>query len=215
MSKKIGDFVPPLEGAPQESKPKATPARRFVMPILGGLGVVIAAGIAGSLGREAARSAMNSLSAPSDEEVASALSDTVKRLNEGLPQAVDNATRIDRVSSGPGRKITYHYTLTGLTSTQVSARGLEAAMRSSVNSYFCTNGDMAVFREHDVDVVYKYRGMDGGSIGELLVSKNDCRTAPKRARQRLIPDARAPWGYCAEGTTYNAQTKFCEPASPF
>ena len=62
-------------------------------------------------------------------------------------------------------------------------------MRSSVNSYFCTNGDMAVVREHDVDVVYKYRGMDGGSIGELLVSKNDCRTAarPEEVHRGRLP----------------------------
>ena len=123
-------------------------------------------GAAGVVAGETAKSAMS----PSLEK---ALAQVATDLNAKAPIMVNNDTRLDHVTAGPGRRITYQHTLTTLPSTQVDPAlwtQQSAIMRRTV----CGTAQMAALFDNGVTVAYAYAGSDGLPVGTLDITPHDC-----------------------------------------
>ena len=159
--------VEQAESAPSKSSP--------TVKIITWIAIIIFAGIAGSIGRRAARSGAEiAFSGSKGKVTPDVLQQMAEELNSGLPMMVDKETRLDRVSAGPDKKVTYHYTLITLASSDVTPQQLRSAMDDKAKNYVCTTEDMRGFRENGVVVSYSYRGKDGGVIGDISVYPRDC-----------------------------------------
>lgn len=145
-----------------------------VVTILSGLTILVVAGIAGSFVRNIVRSGGETMTS-GVMSVEDMLQIASKDMNATLPLMVDKATQLDRVSAGPGKTYTYHFTLVAVTSSNVTQQQFNAStQRARAKAFVCTNPDMSKFRQEGVVVVYSYRGKDGGLIDEIATNPMDC-----------------------------------------
>lgn len=89
-------------------------------------------------------------------DIESELKSVCKDLNKKCPQMVDDVTRFDKTEAGPGKKITYYYTLINVPEENLTAetlKGLEDQVRANV----LVNADLKAFRDENVDMRYVYR----------------------------------------------------------
>lgn len=158
-------------------QPKSAPTRSSTLAkVFTWVAILVFAGIAGSMARRSARSGAEAVFSSNNASVtADMLTQMATELSSGLPIMIDNETRLDKMSAGPDKKITYHYTLVRLESSDITAQQLRSAREHGVIAYVCTNEDMKAFRENGVVVSYSYRGNDGGVIGDILVYPRDCK----------------------------------------
>ena len=147
-----------------------------IWKVLGVIGVLILAAIASGIGKEVGRSAVKKYASDrNDGAVEEALRQAAGQINRGLPMMVDQYTRMDSTVPGPGKKLTYLYTLVSVNSADVSQQQLQDALGTSVRNGVCTNRDMQFLVNSGVQFVYLYRGGDGGVIGDVVVNPQDCR----------------------------------------
>lgn len=82
-------------------------------------------------------------------------------INKNAPQMGENSMRMDSVTTLPGKKVVYHYTITesdkmGLDYT-ASAKNMKENMVNNIKS----NPKMKGFRNNDVTMIYKYYDQHG------------------------------------------------------
>ncbi len=100
--------------------------------------------------------------------------------NRTLPMAVDASTRLDTTVAGPGKRLTYNYTLLPQSADRLTEAQLDAAMGKTIRSSVCANPSMHdEFLRHSVDIAYRYRRSDGSTIGEIVVRSSDCAALPQ------------------------------------
>lgn len=109
-----------------------------------------------------------------DVAIQEALRQASNKINGGLPMMVDKETRLESTVPGPGKKWTYLYTITSATSSDISQIELQDALAVVIRNGVCTSEDMAVFVKNGVQIIYRYRGSDGGIIGDIVVNPQDC-----------------------------------------
>lgn len=135
--------------------------------IAGGIVLVL---LAGSFGRKFANSA---ISGKPETDFASALEAASREMNAQLPRVVDRDTRLDSTGVGPGRRITYVYTLLNIEYGSMRQVDLQQNFQK-VRNYVCTTADMKSFVSNGVEVVYRYRSSGGSTIGDIVVRPSDC-----------------------------------------
>lgn len=96
-------------------------------------------------------------------------------MNKTLPRMVDRDTRLDSTVAAPGRKLIYLYTLVSVTSTEVTQGQLHSALFETLKNGVCTAERGRFYMDNGANIVYMYRGSDGGIIGELVISPSDCK----------------------------------------
>jgi hypothetical protein len=105
--------------------------------------VLIVAAIAGGIGKEVGRSSVRKFTTDrNDGVVEEALRQASNQINRGSPMMVDRDTRMDSSVPGPGKKLTYLYTLVSLNSADVSEQQLQDAIGANVRNGVCTSKDM-------------------------------------------------------------------------
>ncbi|CAA9259108.1 MAG: hypothetical protein AVDCRST_MAG42-2621 [uncultured Chthoniobacterales bacterium] len=102
-----------------------------------------------------------------------AISEISRQMNATLPMQVDKDTRLDSTVSGPGRRLTYLYTLVGATADDIDAAALTAAMRPQLINSYRTTPEMATLRDGAVELNYMYRDKQGRHITTMVVTPND------------------------------------------
>ena len=117
-------------------------------------------GPSGSLGQEAS--------------VDDALAKVSAQMNKKMPIAVDQDTRLDRVSAEPGRHFTYHYTLVSLRRSDVDQANFDTLVKPQLKTRLCESVEMKNFLKNGVTISYLYRGSDGHLIGGAEFSPSDC-----------------------------------------
>src|SRR5262245_21791592 len=110
----------------------------------------------------------------SDSQLESSLRETAKQINGRLPMMVDEVTRWESATHGPGRRWTYNYTLISMSSTDVTGQQIQDALGEKIRTSVCTTREMQVFVKNKVQVVYHYAGKDGADIGEIVVDTTQC-----------------------------------------
>lgn len=91
-----------------------------------------------------------------------------KELNKTLPRTLDQVTRMDTTIPGPGKKITYLYTLLGLSSKDLTME-VKSEIEKSVRSQVKKSSGTKVFRENNVDMKYVYRDEKGVEIFSFTI----------------------------------------------
>jgi hypothetical protein len=95
-------------------------------------------------------------------------------ITRGSPNMVDADTRIDGAVAGPGRTFTYLYSMPKIASTQIEPGTFEEKVVPAVRAAGCGSIDLKPFFDSGVSVHYKYRGSDGGTIGEVVLNSQIC-----------------------------------------
>lgn len=112
----------------------------------------------------------------SDEAVFdAALVEAANEINSICPMQVDEITRLDNVISGPGRMMTYNYTLINIEESQIDKKALEEGMEKQLISMISSDPDMKSLYDEGVIFVYKYRDMNGTFIMLIEINPADVK----------------------------------------
>lgn len=113
-----------------------------LLTALGFIAVLIAASIGGQIGKEVGKTAFSSK--PSQQEVEAKLIEgftkAANQFNQKLPMMLDQDTRLDKATVGPGARAVYHHTFPKYTSRDIDANWLNTNLRPEVMRKVCTHG---------------------------------------------------------------------------
>ena len=90
----------------------------------------------------------------------------------GFPKMIDAETRLDRVSGGPGKKLTYNYTLVNLRANQVNLAAL-SKFGAGLKAAACASPGSRKILEAGFLLGYAYSATDG-YLSSFSVSIFDC-----------------------------------------
>lgn len=132
----------------------------------GGIGAMFGALIGGGVANAAGKATTARMTA--DE----ALVKVTTLINPRLPITIDPDTRWDSTVAGPGRRFTYHYTITTVRASDINAINFNQNMTPHLRNNACKN--MPEFFQNGVAVAYSYRGNDGGHVTTIEINPRDC-----------------------------------------
>ena len=98
---------------------------------------------------------------------------TSKNLNARLPLNVDSDTRWDTTVPGPGRCLTYCYTLINVSKSEIDPGEVTAKIKPKLLLYYRTNPDMKLFRDNRVTVHYLFKDKLGETVTSIEVTPDD------------------------------------------
>jgi hypothetical protein len=108
------------------------------------------------------------------EELAAGFKVGADRINAAGPTMVDEETRLDRATAGPGALLTYHYTFPNYSARDIDPDAIESTTFLSVKNSVCASDEMLPSLQYGGMYAYHYSGNDGVRIGGFTVSKDDC-----------------------------------------
>lgn len=111
--------------------------------------------------------------ARSDAEVLKVLEDIVAKNNLSLPADQGDGVRMERMSAGPGKLLTYHVTTTNARLSQVTG-AMKAELDRGIRADVCASKQMAVFRRNGVTVAYAYSSSDGHPYATVRIEPDSC-----------------------------------------
>lgn len=87
---------------------------------------------------------------------------------------VDEETRMDRASVGPGILMTYHYTFPNFSSKDVDVEMMTASVFPIIRDGVCNSAEMKPSLQYGGKYAYSYSGNNGVPIMTFVIGKNDC-----------------------------------------
>ncbi|MCA8987611.1 MAG: hypothetical protein KDA78_08225 [Planctomycetaceae bacterium] len=88
--------------------------------------------------------------------------------NKNLPMEVDQITRLDTTAPGPGKRITYFYTLHSIDESDITEEK-KALMEQGVRQQVAQAADLKSFRDNHVAMSYIYRLTDGREVFKFTI----------------------------------------------
>jgi hypothetical protein len=135
------------------------------------LAVIVAAMVAGTVGREAVRSLFNQ---KPDVTSVAVLSKVASDLNKTLPMAVDEETELTNVMGLEG-VIAYNYRLVNLQTSDIDPGSLVQQLKPSVVKAVCTAPQTRdEFLKNGVTMRYVYTDKDRAHVASFDVTRADC-----------------------------------------
>jgi len=119
----------------------------------------------------------------SDALIEGQLAAASKEQNKKLPIMVDEDTRWDSTTAGPGKNWEYFYTLVNPVSKNITEKQINDVMGDKIRASVCNMKEMEFFMKNEVTLKYKYRDSDGKYIGEVVVIANDCKKMESAAHR--------------------------------
>ena len=98
---------------------------------------------------------------------------TSNTLNARLPLNVDSDTRWDTTVPGPGRCLTYCYTLIHVSKSEINPGEVAARIRPKLLLYYRTNPEMKLFRDNRVTLHYVFKDKLGEAVTSVDVTPDD------------------------------------------
>jgi hypothetical protein len=145
--------------------------------IIGLIVILVFAGIGGQVGKEVGKAAF-SPSKPTEKEIMAKVAESfevaAKQINDSAPTMVDEETRMDGASAGPGALLTYHYTFPNYSSSDIDSGLIQSNVLPSVKSSVCSTKEMKPSLQYGGKYTYSYSGNNGVLIGEFTIDRNDC-----------------------------------------
>ena len=96
-------------------------------------------------------------------------------INTRCPMNLDDETRVDSVSCGPGKVLTYHYSLVKRSVGKLDIPHLQEAIRPGIANNVKVNPDLDALRGLQATFVYKYVDKAGRPAFDITVSPPDYR----------------------------------------
>lgn|SRR5690554_6034999 len=150
--------------------------------IIGLIVVLVFAGIGGQVGKEVGKAAF-SPSKPTEKEIMAKLAEgfevAAKQINDSAPTMVDEETRMDGASVGPGAMLTYHYTFPNYSASDIDSGLIQSNVLPSVRNSVCSSKEMKPSLQYGGKYTYSYSGKDGVLIGKFTIDRNDCGFSAK------------------------------------
>jgi hypothetical protein len=148
-----------------------------VLSGLGFIAVLIAMAIGGQIGKEVGKTAFTP-SKPSQKEIDAVLIEgfekAAKQVNATTPTMIDEDTRMDKATVGPGARVTYHYTFPKYSSRDVDSEWIISNLRPVVKSNVCASEEMKPSLQYGGVYSFSYSGSDGVHIASFQLDRNDC-----------------------------------------
>ena len=101
------------------------------------------------------------------------LPEIVTQMNKSMPITVDRDTRINRVSSGPGKKFTYHYSMTRLRMADFDRNEMVSGLRKQLIEGYKNQADLKYFKNNNVTLDYSYVDVDGNHFATISITPED------------------------------------------
>lgn len=109
-----------------------------------------------------------------DKKIIEGFEKAAKEVNRTAPTMIDQDTRLDEVTVGPGARITYHYTYPKYSSKEIDSNWLQTNLRPVVIKNVCSNKKMKPSLQYGGIYVFSYSGNDGIEITNFQISREDC-----------------------------------------
>lgn len=133
--------------------------------------------IGGQLGKEVGKATF-SPSKPSPQEIEAKLIEgfqiAAKEFNEKCPIMLDEETRLDKATVGPGPRAVYHHTFPKYNSNEIDPSIIRSDLRAEVMQKVCSNEKMKKSLQYGGIYVYSYYGKDAVEIARFEIDRSDC-----------------------------------------
>jgi len=100
----------------------------------------------------------------------------VRQVNATAPKMVDDATRLDRASAGPGRRLTYELTLVSLKAQDIDRAAWKQNVVPSIRANMTQTKAMHTLLAAGVTVASRYSSNDGVLIDEIVMRPEELST---------------------------------------
>lgn len=102
------------------------------------------------------------------------LEKAAKALNKNTPKMIDEVTRMDATTIGPGFRVNINYTLPKHSAGEIDSDNFGQAMRPILKNYACSKKNMKLLLQYGADIVYVYHDKDGMIFTSIMINRNDC-----------------------------------------
>ncbi|MFM2310871.1 MAG: hypothetical protein RLZZ04_147 [Cyanobacteriota bacterium] len=103
------------------------------------------------------------------------LQTTAKMMNSSLPLMVDENVRWDSSSAGPGKTLSYNYTLINTSAKDVYRSMFVSNIRKTITHDICEVPVSQIFSDNDVTLNFNYYDRSHNLITKVEVDPKDCR----------------------------------------
>ncbi|MEY4520571.1 MAG: hypothetical protein RLZZ499_3171 [Cyanobacteriota bacterium] len=100
---------------------------------------------------------------------------TAKMMNSSLPMMVDADTQWDSSSAGPGKTLSYNYTLINYSTTNIDSSLFANNIRSTMTKTVCTTPAIQIFPDNGVSLNFNYYDNTRNLIAKIQVAPSDCQ----------------------------------------
>lgn len=104
---------------------------------------------------------------------ATVLKSALAEANKGLPVMIDQDTRMDRIEAGHDEAV-YFFTLVNHTYDQFDWKLVTANVLAGAKPNYCTNPDMALFKNGHISMLYIYYDKNGELAGTVKIPSTIC-----------------------------------------
>jgi hypothetical protein len=109
-------------------------------------------------------------------DIEKALIKASSEANKTVPLMLDAETRLDGTSAGPGRVLTYNYTLVDVTKNdRLDTKTFEARVRPNILNEYKTTAGLKALRAAEVAMRHRFSDRDGVFITEIVVAPADLK----------------------------------------
>ena len=98
---------------------------------------------------------------------------TADEMNKNCPMMIDHDTQLDNTIAGPGKLLTYNYTLVNYTGAELDLVGMEKNMTTYLITYVKNHKEMKSLRKAGVIFKYIYKDKNGIFLFEITVGPNE------------------------------------------
>ncbi|MFB1485874.1 MULTISPECIES: peptidoglycan-binding protein [unclassified Thiocapsa] len=154
---------------------------RKLLSVFGFIVALIVWILIGQLGREIGRDAGEAVFTPSksnqqelEENLIEGFEEAARQVNATLPIMIDDDTRMDKATVGPGALVTYHYTFPKYSSKEIDPNWIRQDLRVTVKNDVCASTEMKPSLQLGGAYAFSYSGRDGVKIATFQVNGNDC-----------------------------------------
>jgi len=118
------------------------------------------------------------VNSPSEEQIVAqlikGLEDGAKELNKKTPLMMDEQTRLDSVTVGPGLTSNYFFTFPNISSFGQESKYIQDNLKKEVIANICNNPEMKNTLNHGGVLNYSYSGNDKIEILNFRLKLSDC-----------------------------------------
>lgn len=96
------------------------------------------------------------------------------KINKKLPMMVDQETRLDKATVGPGPRMVYHFTFLNHAAKDINANKFQEYLKPVIVQKNCTDPKMKKFLQYGGIYEYAYSGNNGVEITRFDIDRTDC-----------------------------------------
>lgn len=108
------------------------------------------------------------------ENISELLVQTANMMNKNLPMMIDQDTQWDSSFAGPGKMLSYNYTLINYSATQIDGTEFAKNVRAPLADTICTNPATQIFPQEGVLLNFNYYDNTRNLIARVMVEPSDC-----------------------------------------